>query len=112
MLSRPEIGAGGTVRRNLLDPFAGVGCGIAASAALVALLPPADWAAMWRASGALALAGTLAVALLLPSGDESSPASRARPTTVRDPEPAPDDPGVRLRFWLRLRHHNDTFCMA
>jgi predicted MFS family arabinose efflux permease len=54
--------------------FAGVGTGIAVSAALVALqrAAGAGWAAMWQASGAVSLAGALAVALLV-SGRPASP---------------------------------------
>ena len=44
--------------------FAGVGTGIAVSAALVAVLH--DWRTMWLASGALALAAGLGVLLLVP----------------------------------------------
>jgi predicted MFS family arabinose efflux permease len=52
--------------------FAGVGVGIAGSAALVGLLPKAggDWEAMWWLSGAVSMLGTLAVALLVPAGSE------------------------------------------
>jgi predicted MFS family arabinose efflux permease len=44
--------------------FAGVGTGIAVSAAIVALLH--DWRTMWLASGALALAAGIAVIVLVP----------------------------------------------
>ncbi len=52
--------------------FAGVGVGIAASAAVVAiqLAGGASWAAMWEASGAVALLGALAVAFLVPTRAE------------------------------------------
>jgi predicted MFS family arabinose efflux permease len=48
--------------------FAGVGCGIAVSAALVSALRTvaAGWTALWWASGGLSLVGTIAVAMLLP----------------------------------------------
>jgi MFS family permease len=48
--------------------FAGVGIGIAVSAVLVAGLIRAgvDWRMLWYASGALSLAGSIAVALMLP----------------------------------------------
>jgi predicted MFS family arabinose efflux permease len=48
--------------------FAGVGSGIAASAALVAamLLLGHDWRSLWLASGAVSLGALLAVAILLP----------------------------------------------
>jgi len=53
--------------------FAGVGVGIAVSAALVAGLAAygADWATMWRGSGAVSCLGLIAVALLLPGGGEA-----------------------------------------
>lgn len=48
--------------------FAGVGCGIAASAALVAVLmnSGATWSSLWFASAALALVASLAVAWMVP----------------------------------------------
>jgi predicted MFS family arabinose efflux permease len=48
--------------------FAGIGCGIAVSAALVSGLRVAGtgWAALWWASGGLSLLGAIAVAMLLP----------------------------------------------
>src|SRR3984893_3376094 len=53
--------------------FAGVGSGIAVSAALVAamLLLGHDWRALWQASGAVSLAALLAVAILL--ADRAAP---------------------------------------
>jgi predicted MFS family arabinose efflux permease len=70
--------------------FAGVGVGIAVSAALVAglLYGGADWAAMWRMSGAVSLAGALVVALLLRSGP-------VKPAPVRTPGNGPRDPRAR-----------------
>jgi predicted MFS family arabinose efflux permease len=67
--------------------FAGVGSGIAVSAALVEmqLATGASWAAMWQASGAASLLGTLAVALLVPAGHELTHTSHATPGTARDP---------------------------
>jgi predicted MFS family arabinose efflux permease len=61
--------------------FAGVGNGIAVSAVLVAALVYAaqPWQMLWLASGALSLAATLAVALLLP--DVSAPAPNRAATT-------------------------------
>jgi MFS family permease len=47
--------------------FAGVGIGIALSAAMIWLMGGAGWKAHWYASGALSLAGAFAVAFLLPS---------------------------------------------
>jgi predicted MFS family arabinose efflux permease len=64
--------------------FAGVGVGIAASAFLVAV-SPGDWAAMWRASGALALIAALAVALLVPSAASHPAAASSRLAAERDP---------------------------
>ena len=54
--------------------FAGVGVGIAVSAALVGGLCGGEWETMWRLSGAVSLAGTVAVALLIPAGGEVSDA--------------------------------------
>jgi predicted MFS family arabinose efflux permease len=55
--------------------FAGVGSGIAVSAALVAamLLLGHDWRSLWLASGAVSLGALLAVAILLP-GRAATPA--------------------------------------
>jgi len=59
------------VRRGGLSAlhFAGVGSGIVVSAALVAAMlgMGQSWQALWLASGALSVAGTLAVAVLVPS---------------------------------------------
>lgn len=67
--------------------FAGVGGGIAVSAALVAALLASggDWAAMWQASGAMALLGMVAVALLVPAGREPPAAPAPARGSVRDP---------------------------
>jgi predicted MFS family arabinose efflux permease len=67
--------------------FAGVGCGIAVSAALVAtqLAEGASWAAMWLASGAVSLLGLVAVALLVPAGHEPVVVSYAAGGGARDP---------------------------
>jgi predicted MFS family arabinose efflux permease len=67
--------------------FAGVGIGIAISAALVALqlASGASWAAMWAASGALSLVGAAAVALLVPGQGAPAPAPPATPDAWRDP---------------------------
>jgi predicted MFS family arabinose efflux permease len=53
--------------------FAGVGIGIAVSAALVALLH--DWRTMWFASGALALAAGVAVIALVPAEQAGAPSA-------------------------------------
>ncbi len=67
--------------------FAGVGVGIAVSAALVAglLSSGGDWAGMWRASGAVALIGALVVALLVPSMPERPAVVRASGLVAQDP---------------------------
>jgi predicted MFS family arabinose efflux permease len=66
--------------------FAGVGVGIAISAALVATLlsSGAGWAAMWRISGIVSLAGALAVVLLLPSRPDRAVPVRASGSVPRD----------------------------
>ena len=66
--------------------FAGVGAGIAGSAVLVSALAGAgaNWSVLWRGSGALALVGALASAVLLPP---EMPA----PPPVRDHAAAPVD---------------------
>jgi MFS family permease len=55
--------------------FAGVGSGIAVSAALVAamLLLGNDWRSLWVASGAVSLGALLAVAILLPGRAATTP---------------------------------------
>src|SRR5260370_29902225 len=56
--------------------FAGVGTGIAASAALVATL--SDWRAMWVASAAMALAASVAVAAMIPAEQQASQRAKAQ----------------------------------
>lgn len=58
--------------------FAGVGTGIAVSAAVVALLLKAGaaWTVLWFASAALAAAASLAVAWLVPRDEAAAPAAR------------------------------------
>jgi predicted MFS family arabinose efflux permease len=70
--------------------FAGVGIGIAVSAALVAALLSGggDWAMMWRVSGAVSLVGAVAVALLVPAVAE-------KPVVGRPSGPAASDPRLR-----------------
>ncbi|MGA9793991.1 MAG: YbfB/YjiJ family MFS transporter [Rhizomicrobium sp.] len=58
--------------------FAGVGMGIALSAATIWALEGADWRMLWYASGALSLAGSVAVALLLPQGTGRRPTQTAQ----------------------------------
>lgn len=72
--------------------FAGVGIGIAASAALVSWLNAAGqgWATLWLASGLLSIAGALAAARLIPP-EESAP-SRERGAGA----PTIDRPTLRL----------------
>ncbi len=59
--------------------FAGVGLGIAVSAALVSLLlgVGSDWRGLWLASGGLALFAVVAVALLVPDRGADGQATRA-----------------------------------
>ena len=67
--------------------FAGVGVGIAVSAALVAALlgGGGNWAVMWLASGAVSLTGALVVAVLVPSAQEKPVVPRASGLVARDP---------------------------
>ena len=67
--------------------FAGVGVGIAVSAALVATLnaAAAGWDTMWIGSGLTSVAGLAAVALILPGGMEPSTAAPASGGAARDP---------------------------
>jgi predicted MFS family arabinose efflux permease len=71
--------------------FAGVGIGIAVSAALVAFLLEygGDWTSMWRVSGAASFLGALAAAVLVP--DEPPPPPSAGQVTGR----AARDPRLR-----------------
>ncbi len=66
--------------------FAGVGVGIVVSAALVSALraEQAGWPALWIASGALSLVGTLAVAALIPKHKPVRPPRPADRTTRAD----------------------------
>ena len=59
--------------------FAGVGIGIAVSAASVATL--ADWRTMWLASGALAAGAALMVVAMVPSDQPSSVTAQRPPPT-------------------------------
>ncbi|HZK91744.1 MAG TPA: YbfB/YjiJ family MFS transporter [Stellaceae bacterium] len=81
-----EAGRGGLSALH----FAGVGSGIAVSAALVAALLRLGqgWQSLWLASGALSLAALLAVALLLP--DRVAP----HPPPISGKQPA-SNPGLR-----------------
>ena len=67
--------------------FAGVGCGIAVSAALVAtqLAAGVSWAAMWQASGVVSAVGVAAVALLVPAGQDPMVVSHAARNEALDP---------------------------
>jgi predicted MFS family arabinose efflux permease len=67
--------------------FAGVGGGIAVSAALVAglLATGGSWAMMWQASGVVSLLGALMVAVLVPAGPEPMHAAPPARGQVRDP---------------------------
>ncbi len=66
--------------------FAGVGVGIVVSAALVSALRANDlaWPALWIASGALSLAGTLAVAMLIPERARAKAACPRGPASPMD----------------------------
>ncbi len=59
--------------------FAGVGCGIALSAVLVAGLAASghDWRAQWLASGAVSLVALALVARLIPRAEDARPAAAA-----------------------------------
>jgi predicted MFS family arabinose efflux permease len=61
--------------------FAGVGLGIAGSAALVSALAvaEADWRILWWASGVVSLAALFAVAALVPDRADATPPPPARP---------------------------------
>ena len=67
--------------------FAGVGVGIAGSAVLVAALAAqgVGWRGLWLASGALALAGLVAVLRLVPAEREPPPLARAKARTPPNP---------------------------
>jgi predicted MFS family arabinose efflux permease len=73
-------------RLNALH-FAGVGAGIAVSAAMVAafLSTGLDWKEMWRASGALTCLGALLVALLVPADISGVVAIRPARGVAPDP---------------------------
>ncbi len=60
--------------------FAGVGIGIAVSAALMAML--SDWRIMWFASAALALVAGIAVAVMVPA-EETAAQTGGRPAAAR-----------------------------
>src|ERR1700722_539527 len=73
-----EAGRGGLSALH----FAGVGAGIAVSAALVAAMLQAGqtWKALWLASGLLSLAAMIAATMLLPAG-ETPARSKSTPAT-------------------------------
>ncbi len=68
--------------------FAGVGVGIAVSAALVAVLNAygSGWDAMWFGSGLASVIGLVAVAVVLPSGVEPLTAAPVSGVAARDPK--------------------------
>jgi MFS family permease len=84
--------------------FAGVGCGIAFSAVLVALLAHlgTDWRMLWLASGAATLCFLLVAAVLVPAGPVSLPG----PTVAQNmPAPARSSPfGSASRVRLTLAY--------
>lgn len=67
--------------------FAGVGSGIAVSAALVAILLGLgqNWQTLWLASGALALTGLVAAAALLPPQADAAARNGDRPDGAANP---------------------------
>lgn len=67
--------------------FAGVGCGIAVSAVLVAALQHGGqgWASLWEASGIVSLGATAVVAVLLPQGVSSTGRTTRRNSRPADP---------------------------
>lgn len=67
--------------------FAGVGTGIAVSAALVAALLRIGqtWSMLWLVSGALALGGLAAAAMMLPHHHGTAPARDAKSRATLDP---------------------------
>jgi predicted MFS family arabinose efflux permease len=76
--------------------FAGVGAGIALSAILVSVLEEAGagWRNLWLASGAVSLAGLLAVAMLLPA---LAPETVPMPASSRVASPPPGR--LSLLYW-------------
>ncbi len=69
--------------------FAGVGIGIALSAAMIWALEGADWRTLWYASGALSLAGSIAVAFLLPRGTGQRSKQTAQPARTENSHAMP-----------------------
>lgn len=78
-----ETGRGGLSALH----FAGVGAGIAVSAALVALMLRAGetWKALWLASGLLSLAAMIAATMLLPARETPARADGVRATGTAAP---------------------------
>lgn len=78
-----EAGRGGLSALH----FAGVGSGIAVSAALVALLLQwsQPWSSLWLASGAVSLVALVAAAALLPAGVAPTRAAAGTTTELVDP---------------------------
>ena len=80
--------------------FAGVGVGIALSAALVSALQAAgaDWRALWLASGAASLAALAGVALLVPEGEPPRAVAASPPGAGRSaPVPPSAGPAAATR---------------
>jgi predicted MFS family arabinose efflux permease len=81
-----RLAEAGRTRLSALH-FAGVGVGIAVSAALVSgmLEGGGDWMAMWWVSGAVSLLGALAVALLVPAAPRNRVLVPLARSAARDP---------------------------
>jgi predicted MFS family arabinose efflux permease len=69
--------------------FAGVGMGIALSAAMIWALEGADWRTLWYASGALSVAGSIAVAFLLPRSAGQRSKQAAQPARTQNSRAMP-----------------------
>lgn len=79
--------------------FAGVGCGIAFSAAMASVLIGlgVSWAGLWLASGAVTLLAMAAAAWLIPP-DKQHPAPKALTGTPREEQDIPDPVGKLIRL--------------
>ena len=82
--------------------FAGVGCGIAFSAFLVALLAHlgADWRGLWLASGAATLCFLLVAAFLVPSEPSPQPVTTPAQSSPDEAPASPFGSASRIRLIL------------
>ncbi|GAB2204658.1 YbfB/YjiJ family MFS transporter [Roseibium sp. ROS1] len=82
--------------------FAGVGCGIAFSAFLVALLAHlgADWRGLWLASGAATLCFLLVAAFLVPSEPSPQPVTTPAQSSPDEAQASPFGSASRIRLIL------------